>query len=304
MVIERVYLWLHIEFLKNIEMITRNRNNDISLARSIILLLHNIMNRFFFWVLLVISIILLSLQGKYDKFNNYILDSLLYISYPVEVLSIKLEQYVTNISNFTNAYRENAELKEEVKNLHLLLQDYELVKLENLHLKKISAFISDKNFVYKTARIILSSSGPYVRTGVISGGKADNIRKNQIVVSDMGVVGRVVEVGENSSKILFINDFNSRIPIVTVSSNKKGVLVGNNSNILEILYLDNISGVRVGELVKTSGEGELYPSGLALGRIISVERNNVKVLPFVDIYKLEFVSVLIGRKKLGWKKVK
>ena len=126
MVRERDCLLLHIEFLKNIKMITRNRNNDISLARSIILFFHNIINRFFFWILLFISVILLLFQEKCDKFNNSILDSLLYISYPVSMISSKLERYTKNIFDFTNAYRENKDLKQEVMNLHLLLQDYEL----------------------------------------------------------------------------------------------------------------------------------------------------------------------------------
>src|SRR5690606_4385105 len=114
-------------------------------------------------------------------------------------------------------------------------------------------------------KILGDSSGPFIRSALVNAGETHGVLKGQIVINYNGLVGRIIEVGSKTSRVLLITDINSRIPIITASSRERGIVVGNNTDLLSLLYLPEDTRVQIGEIIFTSGDGESFPSGVPIG---------------------------------------
>jgi rod shape-determining protein MreC len=142
------------------------------------------------------------------------------------------------------------------------------------------------------ARVVADAGGPFVRTVLLNAGRRDGVVKGQAVVNANGVVGRVAEVGERSSRILLLSDLNSRVPVVNERSGQRGVLTGDNSEWPLLVFLPNQAQVQPGDRIVTSGHGGLLPPGLPIGVVASTSDNVVRVQPLVDWHRIEFVRVV------------
>lgn len=127
------------------------------------------------------------------------------------------------------------------------------------------------------AQLVVDSGGAFTRTFVANSGADHGVRVGFIVINEDGLIGRVVSVGAHSSRVLMLDDYNSRIPVMGESSRVRAVLVGQASEPPELLTvpfamqaprLDFIVGaanLRDGERVITSGDGGVFPRGLIVG---------------------------------------
>lgn len=127
------------------------------------------------------------------------------------------------------------------------------------------------------AQLVLDSGGPFTRTLVANAGADHGVRVGYIVVNENGLIGRVVSVGRRSARVLMLDDYNSRIPVMGEASRVRAVLAGQATRPPELLLhpyqlqpprLDYIVGaqhLREGERVITSGDGGLLPRGIPVG---------------------------------------
>lgn len=199
---------------------------------------------------------------------------------------------IDNIDDLAKIREQNLILKEEIERLQTQRMKTLQIEVENEHLRKLLSFIKKSDLQYQTARVLGNTSGSLLRSAVINIGSNNNVKRGQAVLNDQGLVGRIIEVGEKSSRILLLTDINSKIPIITNQSRERGILVGTNSKNLHILYLPEDTRAKIGELILTSGDGEIYPSGQPIGEIESQKNGIITVKPYVDWARLEFVSVV------------
>ena len=127
------------------------------------------------------------------------------------------------------------------------------------------------------AQLVLDSGGPFMRTLVANAGAAHGVKVGYIAVNENGLIGRVVSVGQQTSRVLMLDDYNSRIPVMGEASRVRAVLAGQASHPPELYTapfqpqsprLDFIVGaqsLREGERMITSGDGGLYPRGIPVG---------------------------------------
>jgi rod shape-determining protein MreC len=213
----------------------------------------------------------------------------------ISVASTPLD-FIANAGNWIN---EMVNLRAEniaLKNANLELLKWQTlakdVQAENAGLRSLMNVVPDRKSSYITAQIVSDVGGPYVHSALIGGGNKQGIKKNQPVINERGLVGRIIEVGENSSRALLLSDINSRVPVITESSHEKTILVGNNSNLPSLSYLAADSAIKIGERVITSGDGGIFPHGIAVGIVDSVGKGVVRVRPFVDSASSEYVSIV------------
>ncbi|WP_341755516.1 rod shape-determining protein MreC [Candidatus Tisiphia endosymbiont of Ptychoptera albimana] len=188
--------------------------------------------------------------------------------------------------------RENIELQLEVARLRKLQSNIYLIQSENKELKKLLSVVEEEQYNYVSAKLLSVSLNPFSRTALVSAGVRHGVEVDQIVTNSEGLVGRVIQVSNNYSKIILVNDVNSRIPITTVSSKEKGIMSGY-GNGSKILYLPKTHLVQKGEKVITSGYGNIYPYGITVGYVKKANAEKVLVKPVVDLSKTEFVSILL-----------
>lgn len=187
---------------------------------------------------------------------------------------------------------ENIALKNaNVELLHWQLEAKELA-VENEVMRKLMNMVPVGHTSFITARIVSDVGGPYVNSALISAGNEDNVTKDQAVVSEQGLLGRVVSVGERSARILLLSDINSRVPVMAEGSREKSILMGNNNDALTLSYLTADSKIKVGDRIVTSGDGGIFPSGIPVGVVTSIVKGVVTVHPFASISQASYVSVI------------
>lgn len=196
------------------------------------------------------------------------------------------------VANYFNVYDENRRLREENQRLTKLQSYSSVIAIENRQLKKLLNYAPEPGTTFISSRVIGEVGGPFVRSAIINLGDNDGAYKGQIVVNEEGVVGRVIEVGKISSRILLVTDINSRIPVVSGQSRELGILTGNNSEMLKMLYFPDDTKMKPGEEIYTSGDGEIFPPGLLIGYIHSVENNKILVRSAVNWNRLEHVAIV------------
>ncbi len=196
------------------------------------------------------------------------------------------------VGEMVNLRAANIALKNE--NLELLKwqEKAKAMEAENDSLRTLMNVVPVTKNTFITARIVSDMGGPYLHSALIDGGTDNGIKKDQAVVSDNGLLGRVVDVGESSARILLLNDINSRVPVVTESTHEKSILIGTNSDNPTLAYLTGDGKIEVGERVVTSGDGGIFPAGIPVGVVATMGKNSVTVQPFVDAPSAQYVSVV------------
>src|SRR4029453_1678845 len=86
-------------------------------------------------------------------------------------------------------------------------------------------------------RIVADAGGPFVHTVLVDAGTEDGAARGMAAVNERGMIGRVIEVGRHSARVLLLTDFNSRIPVLVEPSRDQAILAGNNTRRLTLVFL-------------------------------------------------------------------
>ncbi len=148
--------------------------------------------------------------------------------------------------------------------------------------------------------VIARDDAPYVQAITIDRGTTGGVHDGSIVITHKGLVGRIERANPTSSKVRLITDINSSVAVrLQTESRTTGVLRGQSlDNALVISYIPQSDSVKMGDVVITSGLGEVFPQELVVGKVARVERKDADpfqvavVEPTVDMNKLERLYVL------------
>lgn len=200
--------------------------------------------------------------------------------------------FLTEFRELVDAKKENKILKQDVLNLRNFYLQALNIHQENKELRHLLNFISAKTSNFKVARIIGRAHQIFNQKIFIDAGKNRGIKEGSIVTGNKGVIGRIQEVGDDKSLLILLTDATSRIPIITSKSRVRGILAGNNSDNMEILYLPKTSNIEVGDMVFTSGDGDTLPPGLLIGVVKKVENNSVLVAMIEDVSNADIITIM------------
>ena len=142
------------------------------------------------------------------------------------------------------------------------------------------------------SRVVTDPAGPFLRAVILDSGGQKGISRNQPVLDEVGVVGRIVTVGHSSSRALLVTDLNSRLPVTLVRTGTRAILAGDNSDQPRLAFLPIDSDVRTGDQIVTSGDGGVFPPDLPVGVVESTEDNVVRVRLAANLGRLDFVNVV------------
>lgn len=187
---------------------------------------------------------------------------------------------------------ENIQLKNQTIELLKWQSAAKTMEAENQSLRQLLHVVHDSKQSYVTARVVSDMAGPFARSALVAGGARDGIRKDQAAIHSDGLIGRVVDVGENSARLLLLTDINSRIPVIAERTREKAILAGHNSALPTLAYLAADSTIDIGDRIVTSGDGGIFPKGIPVGMVTAIEKGVVQVQLFADPAAVEYVSIV------------
>jgi rod shape-determining protein MreC len=239
----------------------------------------------FAYVGLVLTAGALMMLGKADavlmerlrvQVNEAVAPILEILSQPVDAVARVGE----HVQSWIALHEENARLHQDREHLLQWQTVARHLEAENATLRQLLKFVPDPDARYVTARVIADSGGAFAHSLLLSAGGSSGVGKGQAVVTGEGLVGRIAGVGDGVARVLLITDLNSRIPVLVGSARTRTILAGDNSNVSE------------GDQVVTSGHAGAFPPGLAIGTVASVSDGEIRVTPFVERSRLEYVRVV------------
>ncbi len=218
------------------------------------------------------------------------------ISRPVLEAAARPLEGFDRIANWARAVTrlaaENVRLREENARLQRWRATALLLERENHRLRTLLNAPQFTTLRIATPRVIGVAGGPFVRSILIDAGRADGVRRDQAVVDELGLVGRVVDVGAHAARVLLVTDLNSRVPVRVLERDALAIARGRNEPLLDLAFLPPDVTPEVGDLVVTSGDGGVFAPDIPVGRILTVGDDLVTVEPAALLERLDFVQVL------------
>lgn len=209
------------------------------------------------------------------------------------------QQYVWLV----HTQKRNTQLEQINDQLQARLRHFQELEKENKRLRELLAFSRSTRWESRAARVVGENIKDFRHTLLLDKGSRQGLRRGLPVMVADGVVGRIWRCSPQHSHVLLITDPASRVATLVQRTRTRGVVRGQGQDrLLQLDYALRRQEIRPGDVVLTSGTGQIFPKGLLVGRIEKVRKPDYglfqypQVAPSVDFSRLEEVLVLFPRK--------
>ncbi len=255
-------------------------------------------------MLSVVALVLV--QATRSQWLDKPLSYLSSISLPVyqltELPSEMTRSLRTFLSSRESLREENARLRAEALVLQAKTQKLASLRAENLRLRELLNSSSHKEESVLVAEVVGLASDPGQHVFVIDKGQADGIQEGQAVIDAEGLVGQVVDVARNHSRVMMITDPTHALSIQVNRNGVRAIVEGTGLiDLLEISHVAATTDVKVGDLLTSSGLGGRFPAGYPVARISEVTIDpgepfaTVRARPLAQLDKTQFVLLVFSR---------
>ena len=272
--------------------------DDFAIAIRSALLQRGARQKFSLFVLILISVAIFALDNielKSVKVLRSLINDGVYrisaiSSSPMRMTSATKDFFIEHIL----VYKENEKLKIEIEKLRKDKLKNNYLETENRQLQEVVQLDKKSAFDTVGAKIILDKNSPYLNSVIINKGSNVGIKLGMPVLSKGNLVGRIVEVNYISSRILLLNDLNSRIPVVISPDGTQAILSGIGKLNPSLEYLPENFEITEQNSVYTSGKDGVLFSGISIGRAVS-EDGSIRVKLFTDPTQIFLVNVVLEK---------
>ncbi len=258
-----------------------------------------------FGSVMMISLVLLNLPGKAASQLKLALSTFFNPIFGLVATSqTAMDEAANGFMPRTVLLAELTQLQLENRQLKLEAQNGAEVMHENLRLRNALGWVPRKGWNFKLARVIAREPSNWWKALQINLGSQDKVTTNTVILTAGGLVGRVDQVGFNSSRVLLLGDPSCRVSALVEETRDHGMVIPSSDNIpdqslVEMTYLSRHSAVKPGQKVITSGLGGLFPKGIPIGNVVDVHTadhglfNGARIKLSANLRDLEEVWVLL-----------
>lgn len=220
------------------------------------------------------------------------------LKFPLSLLTL-IRREVGGIIFYHRNLIQNESLKKEIDLLTQKLNAANEVELENKRLKENLSFKQKSSYKLIAARVIGRTPDNWSSVIIIDKGRYNGIKRGFVAITYLGLVGRVIETTESTSKIMLINDPDMGISSEVQRSRQEGLVSGTIGSFLVMRYLPQDCDVQISDVVITSGLTETYPKGLLIGKVVGIadEFSGLSryaiIKPAVNLSNIEEVLIII-----------
>ena len=277
-----------------------SRDDFVIAIRSAFLKKEN-KQKFSLIALILLALIILALEKYNFKAVDYLKISLKEIAYRssfiVSIPENLTKNFYEKTKNHFFVYNENIQLKKDLKDQLSKNYNVEFILSENERLKST---IDDLDYFSDEilAKVLIDRQSPFLKSVIVNKGSRDKVTMGMAVLDDDYLVGKIVEVTYSTSRVLLLSDLNSKIPVDIIPSDVKSILSGTGKDNGIIQYIKDESIIENDSRVFTSGAGNIFKSGIPVGKIEKKSGSaELNVNFFSDFSQLRFVKLILFKKE-------
>ena len=198
----------------------------------------------------------------------------------------------TKTLDIASVYKQNKKLRDENLKLLMLQNRVRVLEAENKLLGEMLNYSSLPDQSYITAKVVAEEGDGFTHSLIVYIGDNNDVVKDQIVLGQENVVGRIDSVNGSYARVVLITDINSKIPVIIERNRERAILAGDNTLKPKLLYTTLNADIKKGDIVVTSGVAGVFPVGLPVGVVKNISKDEIEVIPVTDIERLEFVRIV------------
>jgi rod shape-determining protein MreC len=248
-------------------------------------------------VLLILAVVLMGLSqfmpAASQRIRGGVFNSINGVLEVIAIPARRTTQVVEHVAGLSDMATDLASLRAENIRLKQWYDRALELEAENRSLRSLVHLADLPQAHAVTGRVIATSGGNFSQSLILDAGVDKKVSPNAVAMTGSGVVGRALTISSGTTQVLLLTDVNSRIPVIIENSRHRGILAGDNSPQPLMLYLPDDANVSVGERVITSGDAAgIYAPGLPVGVVVSVQKNAIRIQPFADLRRLDYVQLI------------
>jgi len=197
------------------------------------------------------------------------------------------------LKDYFDAVEENRRLKAEMASLLQYREKAFALKNINARYEALLKLRTEPEAPMVSARVVDDVRGGFAHMRLIDAGADQGVKIGNPVLSEHGVVGRVVGVSKTVSRVMLLTDVTSRTAVLVNSTNARAILAGDGGDAPKLSYLRGKDPVKVGDVILTSGDGGLYPRGLPVGVADQDVFHQWRVRLYSDRSSIDYVRVML-----------
>ncbi|WP_069299693.1 rod shape-determining protein MreC [Neptunicoccus sediminis] len=203
-----------------------------------------------------------------------------------------MSNMISDFQAYSRIYQQNQELRRELQQMKAWKEAAIQLEQKNAKLLDLNNVKLNPKLTYTTGVVLTDSGSPFRQSALINIGRHDGVVDGWAAMDGLGLVGRISGVGKNASRVLFLTDSSSRIPVEVTPSGQKAILAGDNTPLPPLEFIDGVDQVRAGDRVVTTGDGGVFPPGLLAGTVFLSGDGRLRVKLAADYRRLEFLRVI------------
>ncbi len=204
-------------------------------------------------------------------------------------------QGVDGVRGYFFAVSENRRLRAELARAEAWKVEAVALRDENARFRALMGVRTDPPLPMVLGRTVIDTRGPFSNTRVADVGSDRGVSEGNPVLSEHGLVGRIVGVAPGASRILLLTDVESRTPVLIARTNGRAILTGDGGPNPQLAYLRTHDPLREGDRILTSGDGGVLPRGLPVGLAVKGYDGLWRVALDADNAPIDFVQILLFR---------
>jgi len=256
------------------------------------------------FVVLLLLLLGSATGGRFGFFHQLTLESMGPLQGVFSNVSHSIVRFKDKYITLLNLQEENDQLRRELDTYHAQLDEYREAYSRNRFLETELAFKKQVSFPALMARVVGKDPSFWFQTVIVDRGENDGVVTGMVARNSRGVVGQVVQVSDNYSKILLANAPSSAIDAIVQKNRVRGILKGAGEKGYILQYVLKNGAVEEGDAIVTAGIGGVFPPGITLGTVSKVYSKRrgmfleIEVEPAVDFSRLEFFDINLSEEQL------
>lgn len=203
-----------------------------------------------------------------------------------------LRRLVRHVQESYESFATLEKLRDENQRLRQWESRAHALERRVVELSQLAKALDEQKIEFRTVRVIASSTGAFLQSALLEAGSEHGIKTGHPVINADGVLGRIVETGRRTARVLLLTDINSRVPVLVGKQQARALVVGDGGPEPRLSFLAPGASIEPGDEIATSGLGGMFPRGLRVGTVNGASGGS-RVEPAARLGEQQYASVLL-----------